>query len=93
MSTFAAVTCLTAKYRDKDDFWNPLVGGTVGGAYFGLIGNYGMGGWKLTRENIDNNYDMRLLMYMYMKINVCHIIINSFFTYNPLLINVPVHIK
>ena len=33
---FASVACLSARYRDKDDFWNAALGGATVGTVFGL---------------------------------------------------------
>lgn len=34
--TFAAGACMTARFRDKDDYVNAAVGGLLAGAVFGL---------------------------------------------------------
>ena len=35
---FASTCCLTARLRDKDDFWNAAAGGAAAGSLFGLRG-------------------------------------------------------
>lgn len=38
MATFAAVSCISAKIRDKDDYINGFVGGSLAGSLFGVVG-------------------------------------------------------
>ena len=36
--TFAGVSCLVSRLRNKDDYFNALIGGGVAGSIFGIIG-------------------------------------------------------
>lgn len=38
LATFAAVSCLSAKIRDKDDYVNAFIGGSLSGSLFGVVG-------------------------------------------------------